>query len=215
MKLGHIPLAEHGASAIARFRDLGLEVEVTISIMADPKLADIPETVAGAAALYRGHGAALCTMHASMGKAAMRAVAQVCGDVMIPLAVTVLTSMSDEDCIEVYGAPPSIVVPRLVKLALEKGNAGGIICSPADLRTLREHVPDFDQRLFVTPGIRPVGADANDQARIETPRQAILNGATLLVIGRPITKATDPVAAAVVIVEEISNALEELIHHSP
>lgn len=207
VKLGHIPLAEHGAVIIRRFLDLGVEVGAEINVMADPKLMDIPNTVSGAAVVYRSYGASLCTMHASMGKTAMKAVVKACRGETLSLAVTVLTSMGDEDCEEVYGAKPDVVVPRLANLALEKGGADGIVCSPADLIGLRETVRDFDSRLFVTPGVRPAGSDTDDQARVATPGQAIRNGATLLVIGRAISKASDPLAATERIVVEIDEAL--------
>lgn len=201
VKIGHIPLAVRGAPAVRMFVDRGIRV------MADPKLDDIPFVVRGAAQVYRDHGAELCTMHASMDVAGMRAVAEACGNSMFSLAVTVLTSISEKGCRKIFRALPSIAVSDLAKLALLEGNAHGIVCSPADLNVLAERVPGFRDHLIVTPGVRPAGEDTHDQARVGTPGQAIRNGAKLLVIGRAITGAKDPVAAARAIVDEIDEAL--------
>jgi orotidine-5'-phosphate decarboxylase len=108
-----------------------------------------------------------------------------------PLAVTVLTSDA--------GAPAHIL-PHRVALAAE-AHCGGIVCAAQDLREARQIAPRL---LRVVPGIRPVGSDPNDQARAATPRDALDDGADLLVIGRPVTEAPDPVAAAQAIVAELT-----------
>jgi orotidine-5'-phosphate decarboxylase len=107
------------------------------------------------------------------------------------LAVTVLTSDAD--------APPHIV-PKRVMVAAEAG-CGGIVCAATDLKDVHEYAP----RLYrVVPGIRPAGSDANDQARTATPREALDAGADVMVIGRPVTLADDPVAAAEALVADLS-----------
>ncbi len=204
VKLAPTFLIKHGESGIRRFIDAGFPV------MADPKLYDIPMQVAGAATSCREAGAVLCTMHASMAEEGMRVVVEACGDDMLSLAVTVLTSMSDEQCRRIYGAGSDVVVQRLVEEALSRGCAHGLVCSPADLPELRQRLSNFDDLLFVTTGVRPAGVSADEQKRVATPGQAILNGATLLVIGRPISKASDPVAATRQIVAEIGHALAEV-----
>lgn len=205
VKIGYIPALAHGASLIRRFVDMG------VSVMADPKFFDIPNTVGGGAMVCRDAGASLCTMHASSGPKAMQKIADVCDSSnggMMSLAVTVLTSMDTDECKAVYDAGPDVVVPRLTTLALEQGGAHGIVCSPADLPGLRATMPNFDDVLFVTPGVRLAGVSADDQARVATPGQAIRNGADLLVIGRPISNANDPLAATQAIVAEIDRAFD-------
>jgi orotidine-5'-phosphate decarboxylase len=107
------------------------------------------------------------------------------------LAVTVLTSDAD--------APPHIV-PKRVMVAAEAG-CGGIVCAASDLKDVHEYAPRLHR---VVPGIRPAGVDANDQARTATPREALEAGADVLVIGRPVTLAPDPVAAAAALVADLS-----------
>jgi orotidine-5'-phosphate decarboxylase len=121
------------------------------------------------------------------------------------LAVTVLTSMDSEqlNAIGIAGQPVDQVA-RLARLAADSG-LRGIVCSPNEVTKLR-HIFG-DTVLLVTPGIRPAGADVQDQKRIATPAKAIEDGATYLVVGRPITEAPDPRAAAEAIQHEIAEAL--------
>jgi orotidine-5'-phosphate decarboxylase len=112
-------------------------------------------------------------------------------------AVTVLTSLGDAS-LEAIGmaGPPSDAVRRLSALAVGAG-AGALVCSPQEVAAVRAEVgPGV---VLITPGVRPIGSDAQDQARVATPAEAIRNGADLLVIGRPITGAKDPGAAAAMI----------------
>jgi orotidine-5'-phosphate decarboxylase len=161
-------------------------------VFCDLKLHDIPNTVAGAAAAAARHDIAMLTVHAAGGPAMVRAAADAAPDVMI-LAVTVLTSL-DDDVLRQVGQPPAgEQVPRLAALAAEAG-AAGIVCAPTDVAAVRTAVgPDV---AIVTPGVRPAGASRDDQARVATPREAIEAGATHLVVGRPLTGAPDPAAAA-------------------
>ncbi len=118
------------------------------------------------------------------------------------IAVTVLTSLADADLESVgQGAPAAAQVKRLAKLAQSAG-LDGVVCSPKEIALVREACgKDF---LIVTPGVRPAGAELGDQRRVMTPAEAIAAGADILVIGRPITAAKDPSAAAAAIAAEIA-----------
>jgi orotidine-5'-phosphate decarboxylase len=159
----------------------------------DLKLHDIPNTVAGAARAVARLKPRYLSVHASGGGDMVRAAVDSAEGVTIA-AVTVLTSMSDDvlDAVGVSG--PSIdAVRRLAALAVGAG-AGAVVCSPREVAAVRSEVgPDV---VLITPGVRPAGAAAQDQARIATPETALADGADLLVIGRPITGAADPGAAA-------------------
>jgi orotidine-5'-phosphate decarboxylase len=182
-----------GPDAIGALAEQGYDVFV------DLKLLDIPTTVGKAAKVLGSIGARYLTLHARgdadmlrAGVDGLREGASRAGlPDPYPLAVTVLTSDP--------GAPPHIL-PARVALAAET-HCGGIVCAAADLQEARRIAPDL---LRVVPGIRPLGSDRHDQARAATPREAIDNGADLLVIGRAVTEADDPVAAAEAIVAELS-----------
>jgi orotidine-5'-phosphate decarboxylase len=138
----------------------------------------------------------LLTVHAIGGMAAVRAAVEAAPDTKI-VAVTVLTSLGDAD-LERLGVagPVGDAVRRLAALAVQAG-ARGLVCSPREVAAVRAEVgPDIT---LITPGVRPAGSEANDQARIATPEEALQAGADLLVIGRPITGAADPGAAAAAI----------------
>ena len=119
------------------------------------------------------------------------------------LAVTVLTSMNSDDLagLGVVDTSPATRVRRLFDLARSSGITG-YICSPLEVSELHSELPTGT---FITPGVRPAGADLNDQNRVATPTQAMSHGATSLVIGRPITKAKDPRAAAEAILDELAH----------
>jgi orotidine-5'-phosphate decarboxylase len=164
-----------------------------VQIFLDLKLHDIPATVAGAARAVARLRPELLTVHAAGGAEVIRAAVAAAPDTMIA-AVTVLTSLSsaDLDRIGIVG-PLTDAVRRLSVLAVGAG-ARGLVCSPQEVAAVRAEVgPDV---LLITPGVRPAGAEANDQARTATPEEALRAGADLLVIGRPITGAPDPGAAA-------------------
>lgn len=171
-------------------------------VFLDLKYHDIPNTVAAAARQAARLGAALCTIHAAAGRAALQAAATALADEPpgpggrrpALLAVTVLTSLSAEDLEDIApggGALPARVA-RLATLAWESG-CDGLVCSAADLAALRQVVGP--EPLVVTPGIRPATGAADDQKRVATPAQAAAAGADFLVIGRPVTGAPDPAAA--------------------
>jgi orotidine-5'-phosphate decarboxylase len=164
-----------------------------VDLFLDLKLHDIPNTVAGAARAVAKLKPRYLTVHATGGADMVRAAVESAPGVTIA-AVTVLTSMSAEvlDAVGLAG-PPLDAVRRLAALAVGAG-AGALVCSPLEVAAVRAEVgPGI---VLITPGVRPVGADAQDQARVATPQQALADGADLLVIGRPITGAVDPGAAA-------------------
>ena len=173
-------------------------------VFLDLKFHDIPNTVAQAVRSATELGADIVNVHASGGRAMMAAAAEAkTGDALV-IAVTVLTSL-DREALEEVGidAPVDEQVVRLASLAQEAGLAG-VVASGKESALIREACgPDFVQ---VIPGIRPAGSAANDQKRVLTPGDAISCGAHYLVVGRPITKADNPAAAARAIVEEIDSA---------
>jgi orotidine-5'-phosphate decarboxylase len=164
-----------------------------VELFLDLKLHDIPNTVAGAAKAVAKLKPRYLTVHASGGADMVKAAVESAPDVTIA-AVTVLTSISAEVLASVgLAGPPLDAVRRLAALAVGAG-AGALVCSPQEVAAVRAEVgPGI---ILITPGVRPLGADSQDQARVATPQQALADGADLLVIGRPITGAADPGAAA-------------------
>lgn len=173
-------------------------------VMTDPKLHDIPNTVANRMKNFADMGADWVTVHASGGVEMMQAaVKATAGSSTGVIAVTVLTSLSIEDCTRTYGSPTISKVKELARSAAAAGVLG-IVCSPVETWIVDELGYPLT---IITPGIRPAGTDPNDQQRPATPAIAIANGADYLVVGRPITKAADPVAATEAINEEVAAAL--------
>ncbi|MFL6240696.1 MAG: orotidine-5'-phosphate decarboxylase [Actinomycetes bacterium] len=172
-------------------------------IFLDLKLHDIPATVAGAAKSVARLRPTYLTVHATGGPAMVRAAVEAVPDVRVA-AVTVLTSLSaaDLDAIGLAG-PPIDAVLRMAAMAVASG-AGAVVCSAQEVAAVRAEVgPDV---VLITPGVRPVGAAAGDQARVATPAAAIAGGADLLVVGRPITGAADPGGAAAALAAELERA---------
>ncbi|MGZ9898280.1 orotidine-5'-phosphate decarboxylase [Shewanella gaetbuli] len=163
----------------------------------DLKFHDIPNTVAKAVSAAADLGVWMTNVHASGGlammQAAKKALAAYGNDAPLLIAVTVLTSMSDEDLALLgINIPASEQVLRLAKLT-HQANLDGVVCSAQEAQLLKS---TFGKQFnLVTPGIRPVGSDVGDQHRIMTPPKAIAAGSDYLVIGRPITQADDPLAA--------------------
>jgi orotidine-5'-phosphate decarboxylase len=176
-------------------------------VFLDLKLHDIPNTVAGAVRSVTQSGASLLTVHASGGAAMMTAAAEAAQAPGSPrlLAVTVLTSM---DANELTGigitASPADQVLRLARLAKQSG-IDGMVCSAEEVAAVR--AVTGPETFLVIPGIRPTGSAIGDQKRIATPAQAIADGASMLVVGRPITRAADPAATAQAILSEIEEQL--------
>lgn len=173
-------------------------------VFLDLKLHDIPNTVAHATKQAAELGISMLTVHASGGAAMLRAAADAAGGRFTLLAVTVLTSMNDEDLQEIGVA--GRVLDQALRLASMARSAGfgGIVSSPREAAGLRKALGEGFA--IVTPGIRPAGADLNDQQRVATPGQAIAAGASHIVVGRPITHAADPAGAANAIVAEMERA---------
>ena len=174
-------------------------------VFLDLKLHDIPNTVAGAVRSVLPLRPHLLTLHAAGGTAmlrAARAAAEAAGEARPKLlAVTVLTSLDAAALRETGVADaPAAQVLRLARLALAAG-ADGLVCAPTEVALLRAELGPAP--LLVVPGIRPAGGAADDQARTLTPRAAAEAGADWLVVGRPITQAADPRAAAAAIVAGI------------
>jgi orotidine-5'-phosphate decarboxylase len=170
----------------------------------DLKLHDIPNTVERATAQIAGTGATFMTVHAYPQTLAA-AAAGAKGSTLGILGVSVLTSMSEEDAARAgYGMGVADLVRRRARQAQEN-HAAGLVCSPLEIAAVRETVGHALK--IVTPGVRPAGADLGDQKRVMTPGEAIRAGADHLVIGRPITQAADPLAAAKAIIAEVAAAL--------
>lgn len=166
----------------------------------DLKLHDIPNTVASAVTSVQALAPDYLTLHATGGRAMLEAANERKGAINT-LAVTILTSLDDEQLAAVGLPKAADAVPMLAALARESG-CDGVICAPTDIAAVRAICPA--PFLIVTPGVRPAGASSDDQARTRTPLEAIEAGADRLVIGRPITRAADPRAAAT----EITRTLE-------
>lgn len=178
------------------------------SVFLDLKLHDIPNTVTGAVRSVAETGAEMLTVHASGGPAMLRAAAAAAAEFEHApqlLAVTVLTSMDAEQLSAVgVGGSPGAQVLRLAEIATEAGITG-LVASAQETANLRRQFP---AATLVIPGIRPAGAEVGDQRRVATPAAALAAGASFLVVGRPITQAGDPVAAAQAIVDEMHQASE-------
>lgn len=174
------------------------------SVFLDMKLLDIDNTVAHGVENIAKMGVNMLTLHA-YPKAMRAAVAAAKGSDLCLLGVTVLTSMDQGDLIEAgYETDPRSLVLKRAEQARAAG-MGGIVCSAEESAAVRAIIgPDM---ALVTPGIRPAGAEAGDQKRVVTPGDAIRNGSSHLVVGRPIVKATDPAAAAKLILNEMTLAL--------
>ena len=172
-------------------------------IFLDLKLHDIPNTVAASVRALAPLKPTLLTVHAGGGTAMMRAAAEAAGPGTQVVGVTVLTSLDDDDLGELgVDAGAGAQVGRLTRLAREAG-LGGVVCSGREVGSLKAGWPDG---AFVVPGVRPQGAEAGDQKRAVTPARALADGATVLVIGRPITGAEDPAAAARTVAESLRRA---------
>ena len=203
LKVGMTLFYAEGPLIVARLRDLGFDVFL------DLKLHDIPHQVEGAAREVARLGVSMFTVHASGGREMMAAAVRgacegsaECGaDTPDVLAVTVLTSLSAQALGDVgVGRPPDAQVALLGKLAREAG-VQGVVCSPHEAAAMRGLMGP--EALVVTPGVRPAGSESADQARVATPADALASGASHLVIGRPITGASDPVTALNHILEEL------------
>jgi len=203
LKIGLEYFTANGPAGLSAIQQFGLPLFV------DLKLHDIPNTVAAAMRSVTRLGVSVTTLHASGGAEMIRAAADAASDtaakhgVIRPkvIAVTILTSL-DQAAAEAVGfaGPVADQVRRLARLAQDSG-ADGIVCSPLEIEAVRaECGPDFT---LVVPGIRPAWSEVGDQKRFLTPAEARDKGADILVIGRPITSAPNPAAAAARIFSEL------------
>ena len=187
LKLGLEFFCAHGAHGVHEIAHVGLP------IFLDLKLHDIPNTVAGAMQAIHVLEPAIVTVHASGGRAMMEDAKAAAGEHTKVVAVTMLTSLDERDLARtgVTGTPHDHVL-RLAELA-EASGLDGIVCSGHEVGEVHRQ---WKKGFFVVPGLRPAGSTVGDQKRVVTPRQARDDGASVLVIGRPISKAADPVQAA-------------------
>ena len=217
LKVGLEVYLRDGAPAVAAAREASTSAETgPCGLFLDLKLHDIPATVSGAARSVAALRPDFLTVHAAGGPAMVAAAARELPDTRI-VAVTVLTSLSPSDLAGMgllpAGADGDAVRALAEELAVSSVLAGAraVVCSPEEVAgirsALRERAPDLaDATVLITPGVRPAGADLGDQRRVATPVEALSRGADLLVIGRPITGADDPAAAAAAIATEIRDS---------
>ena len=196
LKLGLEFFSAQGPAGVRRIASLDLP------IFLDLKLHDIPNTVAKAVEALAPLQPAILTVHAAGGREMMRAAKAAAGPRTKIIGVTVLTSLDTDDLASIgVDAAPSDQVTSLAMLARDSG-IDGIVCSGAEVGSVHGLWPDG---LYVVPGIRPAGVDPADQKRVVTPRKAIEDGASVLVIGRPITGSADPSRA----IAEIAGSLKK------
>lgn len=190
LKLGLEFFSANGPAGVAAIADYG------VPIFLDVKLHDIPNTVAKAVEALRPLEPAVLTVHATGGKAMLEAAKAAASPKTKVVAVTVLTSLDGDDLQSIgVSSEPREQVERLAVLGKSAG-LDGIVCSGAEVAAAKAAWPEG---FFVIPGVRPAGGDVSDQKRVVTPSQALKDGASILVIGRPITGADDPAAALRVI----------------
>jgi len=195
VKLGLEFCCANGPYGVRRIAELGLP------LFLDLKLHDIPNTVGKAVEALAVLAPTVLTVHAAGGRAMLAAAKAAAPATTKVVAVTVLTSLDSADLTDAgVGGSPAEQVQRLTKLARESG-VDGIVCSGAEVASARAAWPDA---FLVVPGVRPAGGDAADQKRVVTPCQALDDGASILVIGRPITGAPDPARALRDIVASLS-----------
>ena len=207
-KVGLELFVSSGPKALSAIRQSAPEC----GIFLDLKFHDIPATVLGAFSSASKLGADLLTLHVGGGRSSLEAVSKVADTGTIAIGVTVLTSLSTEDLVEVgidtvkFSEPAKLVLER-ARLAKDAG-LKGVVSSPKEVRMIKESLGD--DFIVITPGIRLAGAQGtDDQKRIATPYSAVLDGADYIVVGRPIREAEDPASAAKAIVVEIERALSE------
>lgn len=198
LKVGMTLYYKEGPSIVKTFKDMGFKVFL------DLKFFDIPHQVKGAAASACRSGADMITMHALGGSEMMQAAVEGVEELQldtppVTLAVTVLTSMNQDNLTQIgINREVKDQVRSLAQLAYDAG-VSGVVASPLEASMLRDQLgPDA---YIVTPGVRPLGSSKGDQSRVTTPEQAFKNGASHIVIGRPITEQDDPGKAFLEIVK--------------
>lgn len=202
VKLGLEFFSANGPAGVRKIGALGLPVFL------DLKLHDIPNTVAMAMEALAPLGPTVLTVHAAGGRAMLEAARAAAPISTRVVGVTVLTSLDESDLASTgVAGEPREQVARLAELSRQAG-LDGIVCSGAEVASVRATWPDG---FFVVPGVRPEESAAGDQKRVVTPRAALVDGASILVIGRPITAAADPAEAA----RAIASDLQRLDFASP
>ncbi len=200
-KIGMELFTAEGPDVVKAVKDLGKK------IFLDLKFHDIPRTVERAIRSGGKLGVDLMTIHSVGGKAMIRAAADAAAEFGAAgpkiLAVTVLTSLdqSDLEDVGIVGRSPAEQVAAMAKFATDNG-AHGLVCSPKEVGSLSRALPAGT--LFITPGVRPAGAAIGDQKRVATPADAVRDGATHLVVGRPILAADNPAEAARLVLAEMA-----------
>ena len=203
VKVGMTLYYAEGPSIIRAFKDRGFKVFL------DLKFHDIPHQVEGAARSATASGADMITMHTVGGvpmmqaaqRGAVEGAALAGGDVPATLGITVLTSMDAETLAKTGVARELTEQVREMASQAREAGISGVVASPQEAAMLRELLGP--EAFIVTPGVRPAGADLGDQSRVATPAKAFADGASHIVVGRPITKANDPVAAFEAIAAEL------------
>ena len=203
LKVGMTLYYAEGPKIVQTFKQLGFNVFL------DLKFHDIPHQVEGAAYSAAASGADMMTMHTIGGvammsaaqKGAERAAAEYGFDVPITLGITVLTSMSQAALADTGVTRPMSEQVNVLAEQAKRSGISGVVASPQEAAMLREVLGP--EGYIVTPGVRPAGSALGDQSRVATPKQAFENGASHIVIGRPITQAADPAAAFDAIVAEL------------
>lgn len=200
LKVGKELFTREGPALVRRFVDQGHDVFL------DLKFHDIPNTVARACEAAAALGVWMVNVHASGGRKMMAAAREALGqgneNRPLLIAVTVLTSMGQDDLESIgISADPQQQVLRLAELT-KKSGLDGVVCSPREAASLRAQMGAGFK--LITPGVRPAGASMDDQTRVLTPADAVREGADYLVMGRPITQADDPVKALEAVNRELS-----------
>lgn len=206
LKVGNELFTTGGPDVVKALQDLGFD------IFLDLKFHDIPNTVAGAVSAAARLGVWMVNVHAGGGMEMMQAAKAALANFQHPpllIGVTVLTSLSDTALSQIgWSVKAADLVQQFAKMTWAAG-LDGMVCSAQEAQLLRRELGAQDSSrspVLVTPGIRPQGSDADDQSRIMTPAQAIAAGSSYLVIGRPITKSSDPLGVLRNITEEIAGS---------
>jgi len=191
-KVGLELFCSQGPEIVKKINDQGCKVFL------DLKFHDIPNTVAGAARAALSTGAFMFNVHASGGREMMRKAREIIDTACVRekpiiLAVTVLTSLDETDLNDISISKPPMEQVKTLALLTKESGLDGVVASPKEITAIREAVgQDF---IIVTPGVRPTWAMAGDQKRIMTPAEALESGASYIVVGRPVTAASDPAEA--------------------
>ncbi|MBX7079023.1 MAG: orotidine-5'-phosphate decarboxylase [Nannocystaceae bacterium] len=196
-KIGLELFVAEGPQVVRRMRELAPDVDIFL----DLKLHDIPNTMRGAIRSVRTLGVKFVTVHAGSGTAHLAACVEEAGDAVGILAVTVLTSQDDVACRQAGHTRALDELVEMRAVCAREAGCAGVVCSGRELGRVRAVAPKLAR---VVPGIRPAGADLGDQQRVMTPARAVAEGATHIVVGRPILQAEDQAAAADAIVRELA-----------